>query len=567
MIIVLAQINPRVGDLEGNYRKAAEVMGHFTKDNEDRLVIFPELSVTGYPPKDLLEKPAFIDAVAKYTERWSALSTLHQGMLFGTVIRNTSEGQKPLFNSAVLAVTHVAEASQPKSLLPTYDVFDEARYFEPAKDSIPMMFHGLRLGVSICEDIWNDKEYWKERVYHRNPIQDLVGYGCDILINLSASPYAIGKPKVRAEMLNHVSKKYKKSLVYVNQVGGNDDVVYDGHSLAFDGQGNMSIEMASFEEGWVGVPLEQMGGVAGLLVSDKLRPKEPEEQEIFEALVMGTRDYAKKTGFSKAVLGLSGGIDSALVAAIAAEALGKENVLGIGMPSKYSSDGSVSDAKKIAEALGIQFKILPIGMVHRVYMDALAPAIEWEDGKVELWEENLQARIRGAMLMSVSNKENRLLLTTGNKSEVAAGYCTLYGDTCGGLAVISDVFKTKVYNVCRWINKTRGKEIIPEGSISKPPSAELRPNQTDQQSLPPYDFLDCILGLYIEERMEVDEIMSFLSEHDSQIPAMPTRESVERIVKMTDRAEYKRKQLAPGLKITKKAFGTGRQMPIAQGWR
>lgn len=562
MQIRLAQINPKVGDLEGNYRKAVEIMGMVDK-SERTLVVFPELSVTGYPPKDLLEKSAFIEAVAAYTKKWEALSMLGVGMLFGTVLRNpyANKGQKPLLNSAVFAHAHVAQSSVSKSLLPTYDVFDEARYFEPATDNAPIDCMGIRVGVSICEDIWNDKEFWKERIYRNDPIQGQIGYGCDLLVNLSASPFALGKPRAREDMLYHIVRKYRKPLVYVNQVGGNDDVIYDGHSLAFDYQGNKVVEMASFGEGSVSLPLESFSKVG-----EVPRVEVPEPEQIYKALVLGTKDYARKTGFEKAVIGLSGGIDSAIVAVIAADAFGKENVLGVGMPSAYSSEGSVTDARALAEKLGVGFDVIPIEPAHYAYKSMLYERFRWEANKVELWEENIQARTRGAVLMAISNRENRLLLTTGNKSEVAVGYCTLYGDTCGGLAVIADVFKTKVYKVARWINETRGVEIIPESSITKPPSAELRPNQTDQQSLPPYDFLDCILGLYIEESMEIDEIYNFLSEHDAQIPSIPPRESIEKIVRMVDRNEYKRKQLAPGLKITKKAFGTGRQMPIAQGW-
>jgi len=587
MKIVIAQMNPRIGDLEGNYQQAVGVMNMMSwVDNckDADLVVFPELAVTGYPPKDLLEKPAFIKAVQYYSAKWAMLSHRSRlrarpknpaGILFGTVVPNKQSG-KPLQNVAMLADNGLIEVDgrtniQAKTLLPTYDVFDEARYFQPAELNMTMLFRGKRLGVSICEDIWNDKDFWKEHLYPVDPIKNLVADGAEILINLSASPFAVGKPIIREGMLSHVAKKYAKPLIYVNQVGGNDDVIYDGQSLAFDATGTLTYVCPAFEAGTYsvmgkdgsmrgeGFPYPCPGPISHSENSDY------ESEQIYKALVLGTRDYARKTGFKKSVIGLSGGIDSAIVAVIAADAFGKENVLGVGMPSKYSSDGSVQDAKGIAEKLGIDFTIIPIKPAHDAYIGMLAHRLG-TDLNVKPWEENIQARARGATLMAISNEENRLLLTTGNKSEVAVGYCTLYGDTCGGLAVISDVFKTKVYQISKWLNKVREKEIIPESSISKPPSAELRPNQKDQDSLPPYPLLDYILHLYIERSMEIDEIMAESEHYEGQMPAPLNRDLVAEIIRKTDRNEYKRKQLAPGLKITHKAFGIGRQMPIAQGW-
>lgn len=548
MKITLAQINPRVGDLEGNYKLAKAAMQEAFGD----LVVFPELSVIGYPPKDLLDKPAFVSAVQEYSEKWAALSK-DRGMIFGSVQKLGDNGARPLQNVAILAYDGKIKTGQAKKLLPTYDVFDEDRYFTPAYTINQMLFRDKRIGVSICEDTWNCKTFWKERRYKDDPIEILCAQSPDILINISASPFCLGKPAIRAEMLKHIAKRFGKTFIYVNQVGGNDDVIYDGRSLVINSKGIVNVEMTPFLPGLTTVEIDQ--AEAGT-TDATLAYSEPEE--IFNALVAGTRDYAKKTGFYQAVLGLSGGIDSALVAVIAAEALGKENVIGVGMPSKYSSDGSVKDAIAISNQIGINFIYIPIKDVHEAYMKTMLPIFGDPKG-VELWEENIQARIRGATLMAISNKENRLLLTTGNKSEIAVGYCTLYGDTCGGLAVIADVFKTKVYDVARWINQKYGKEIIPKGSIDKPPSAELRPNQTDQQSLPPYSELDAILALYIEEHKERAEIAAAL-------PAIK-KEVIEEICRKVDRNEYKRRQLAPGLKITRKAFGTGRQMPIAQGWQ
>jgi NAD+ synthetase len=543
----LAQINPRVGDLEGNLGLARRAVDQAVADGAD-LVIFPELSVVGYPPKDLLEKRAFVAAAEAAAARWAKLSSPDTAVLFGAVAQVDSPSGKRLLNVAHLAVRGQVVATQAKTLLPSYDVFDEDRHFGSAEETRPMKWKGVRLGVSICEDIWNDKLFWEGRLYSTDPIESLCAQGVDVLINISASPFALGKPDVRRNMLAHTAKRFGKPLVYVNQVGGNDDVVYDGRSLVMDAEGRVCVELAAFEED---------AGKAELsgLRPRKRPPERCESEDMRGALVLGLRDYARKCGFKSAVLGLSGGIDSALTAAIAAEALGPENVLGVSMPSRYSSEGSKTDARALADALGIRFRTVPIRPMFDAYLESLAPLFEGREEDVT--EENLQARIRGAVLMAISNKFGHLLLTTGNKSEVAVGYCTLYGDTCGGLAVISDVLKLKVYALARWMNERAGRLIIPENSITKPASAELKPDQTDQDVLPPFEVLDEILTRYVEESQG----------HDRIVRETGFEEAVVRdVLRRVDLNEYKRKQLAPGLRVTKKAFGSGRIMPIAQGW-
>ena len=572
MNFTLAQFNPTVGDLEGNYQAAKKIVN---ESPDSDLIIFPELSVVGYPPKDLLLKPAFVDAAMDYTEKWAQLAPGKQGIIFGNVEwtkqKRMGHPAKPLQNCAYLAHDGEVAQSTEKTLLPTYDVFDEARYFEPSIGTRYMFFRGCKLGVSICEDIWNDKEFWKDHIYADDPIERLVVQGAEILINISASPFVLGKPEIRKKMLSHIASKYNMALLYVNQVGGNDDVVYDGRSLAFPPDGSLFMEMSPFKEETrtVVINIDKKNKKEPATIIRSLQSERCEEREIYDALVLGTRDYARKTGFKKAVLGLSGGIDSAIVAVVAAAAFGKENVLGVGMPSKYSSDHSVNDARGIAEKLGIEFQVIPIKPAHDAYLEMMRfrfnPNNAAEDSfDVRPWEENIQARARGATLMAISNEENRLLLTTGNKSEVAVGYCTLYGDTCGGLAVISDVFKTKVFKLAKWINRG-GQEIIPANTINKPPSAELRPNQKDQDSLPPYDLLDLILGMYVEDALEFDTIITELIERQC-ITETFTEKHVKELIRKVDKMEYKRKQLAPGIKITKRAFGTGWQMPIAERW-
>ena len=551
MKVLVAQMNPTVGDLEGNFQKAKAIVCNAPKDVE--LIVFSELVTIGYPPKDLLEKPAFVQAVLRYNKKWAALSKSKTTIVFGSILRNNHNGSKKLFNCALAAFDGKTKGYQEKTLLPTYDVFDEARYFSPSNGQCLWMTakNGATLGITICEDAWNDRTFWKERLYSEDHVKDVAPFS-DILINISASPFALGKPAVRQKMISHLASTYKKPFIYVNQVGGNDDVIYDGNSLVFNAEGELCAELKPFETNTF------------VIDTGNLTPIEVKEnnqyEQLYKALVLGIRDYANKTGFTKAVIGLSGGIDSALVAVLAAEALGTKNVLGISMPSHYSSDGSKSDALKLAQNLGVDFTTIPIKDVHSSYMNLLSVPIEdltkaKTDGKVPLWEENIQARIRGAILMAVSNSTGALLLTTGNKSEFAMGYCTLYGDMCGGLAVINDLFKTKVYGLCEYIN--RDKEIIPRDTITKPPSAELKPNQKDQDTLPPYDILDKVLQLYIEDAMETEEINKKL-----KLP----KKFVAEIIRKVDRNEYKRKQAPLGLKVTRKAFGVGRCLSIAQKW-
>ncbi|MCZ7644944.1 MAG: NAD+ synthase [Planctomycetota bacterium] len=544
--LALAQLNPRVGDLKGNLAAARRAVDTARRDGA-ALVVFPELAVTGYPPKDLLDKPAFVDAVEAAARAWAGLSAGGPALLFGSVVRTRDGPGKGLYNVAHLARDGRIVGTQAKSLLPSYDVFDEDRHFRPPRAVEPLAFGSLRLGVTVCEDIWNDKTYWAERLYADDPLERVAAAGADLFINLSASPFALGKPAIRREMLAHAARRHGRALVYVNQVGGNDDVLYDGRSLVLDAAGRVLAELRAFGEEVRTVELAALAPFEP--------PAREEERELFDALAMGLRDYAGKCGFRQAVLGLSGGIDSALTAALAVEALGRENVLGLAMPSRYSSAHSRGDAQALAENLGLELRTLPIEPVFSAYLETLAP--HFAGRAPDVAEENLQARIRGALLMAFSNKFGRLLLTTGNKSEVAVGYCTLYGDTCGGLAVLSDLFKTKVYALARWYNAFKGREVIPRGTLEKAPSAELAPGQKDADSLPPYEVLDAILAGYIEETWEVDRLATALQFDRGLIAA---------IVRRVDRNEYKRKQLPPGLRVTKKAFGSGRVMPLAQGW-
>ncbi len=563
MKIRIAQINPVVGDVAGNLEKHVAVVRKAITAG-DNLVVFPELSLCGYPPKDLLLHPDFVSAMFCAEAELAKMSTHEMGIVFGTVRRVLWPDGKPLQNVAAFASDGVVQARIAKRLLPTYDVFDEVRYFDPGRAAAPVRFMGQMIGLSVCEDIWNDKGFWGTRLYDSDPIQDLVNDGASIIINISASPFSIGKPVVREKMLCHAASKYRRPIVYVNQVGGNDDVIYDGRSMVIAPGGYVVAECEAFVEDSISVePF-----VPDLPLSSPVR--EDESAEIFDALVLGMRDYVTKCGFRTVVLGLSGGIDSAVVAAIAAEALGGTRVTGILMPSEFSSDGSVKDAIALGNALGINYKVIPIKAMHETALGSFDIPLEswttldpvtyhaYHHHKVELWEENLQARIRGMILMAYSNKYGHMLLTTGNKSEIAMGYCTLYGDTCGGLAAISDVFKTKVFALARHINKVKGREVIPEATISKAPSAELRPGQFDQESLPPYADLDEVLAMYIEE----DANIAAIAEKTGK-----TKEFVTGIVSKVDKNEYKRKQLAPGLRVTKKAFGCGRVMPIAQGWK
>lgn len=544
MKIALAQINQTVGDFPKNAEKICSYIERARRRNAD-LVVFPELSVTGYPPKDFLDVPAFID------ENLRTLDTIASRVydisaIVGFVDRNKRRHGKFVHNAAAFIQDHKIVSVHHKSLLPTYDVFDECRYFEPAHTISPVKFMDSILGISICEDIWNDEEFWPRPLYEIDPIENLISYGANVMINISSSPFTVEKhDKIRLRMLIHDAMKYKVPFIYVNQVGGNDDLVFDGNSVVINAQGRLIAQAASFEEDLMVVDIENPA------VQIQPRTYSPIET-IHMALIAGLRDYVIKCGFKKVVIGLSGGIDSAVTAALAVEALDNENVVGVLMPSRFSSQGSVDDAVKLSQNLGIAYKVIPIQDVFETYQKTLQT--EFKGIPFDSTEENLQARIRGNILMALSNKYGYLVLTTGNKSELAVGYCTLYGDMSGGFALISDVPKTMVYELARYIN--REKEIIPLNSIVKPPSAELKPNQFDQDSLPPYDVLDGILKAYVEDARGIDEIIRI--GFDEKV--------VREIIRKVNRNEYKRRQAAPGIKVTSKAFGLGRRMPIAHNF-
>jgi NAD+ synthase (glutamine-hydrolysing) len=543
MKVALAQINTTVGDLTGNEAKIRAAYQRAVEAGVD-LVVFPELAVCGYPPRDLLHKSRFLEQNWAIVERL-AQATSKTGLLIGYAGRNERRPGREATNSAALLQNGKVAATRHKTLLPTYDVFDEDRYFEPATENLPVEFNGQKIGITICEDVWNDEDFWRDRRYPRNPAAELAAGGATVLFNVSASPWHLGKNRTRREMLSSLAAKTKCPLVYCNLVGGNDELVFDGASLVFDAAGKLAAIGTMFDEDFLIVDTGTPGEAAA--------QPQPDEEKIYRALVLGLRDYLHKCGFKSAVLGLSGGIDSAITAVIAADALGRENVRGVSLPSQYSSQGSLDDARILAKRLGIQYDVIPIQPAFEAVKGQLSSVFA---GRPEdTTEENIQARLRGVILMAISNKFGSLLLTTGNKSELAVGYCTLYGDMCGGLAVISDVPKTMVYRISKWINRER--EIIPTASLTKPPSAELRPNQTDQDSLPPYDVLDAILEAYVVECRSTAEI----------IKRGYDEESVRRIVRLIDFNEYKRRQAAPGLKVTTKAFGVGRRIPIAQRYR
>jgi NAD+ synthase (glutamine-hydrolysing) len=548
MRVALGQVNPTVGDITGNCAKIVEFANR-AKTGGARLIVFPELSVIGYPPKDLLLKPQFIDDNLRGVQ-WIASRTAGIDVIVGYAARNEQPIGRPLHNAVAVLRDGKIASTHFKTLLPTYDVFDESRYFEPgpASERNQLVRIGdLPIGLSICEDLWNDERLIPRRLYHQNPIADLSTAGAQLMINASASPFVMGKHDFRLSLFAAQAKRFARPLIYVNQVGGNDELVFDGNSCVFDAKGNVIAHAKDFQEDLIFVDIDAN--------SPPVLPNYAMGIEsIYKALVLGLRDYVQKCGFKSVVLGLSGGIDSALTAVLAVAALGKEKVVGVAMPSRFSSDHSVNDAKKLAENLGIEFLVEPIKSVHDAYETTLSPLFAARAADVT--EENLQARIRGALLMAISNKFNHLLLTTGNKSEIAVGYCTLYGDMCGGLAVISDVPKTLIWQMAKWINQREGRELIPRSSIEKVPSAELRPNQTDQDSLPPYDVLDAIMHSYVEEEKGTAEIIA----EGFDVA------TVSRVIKLIDRSEYKRRQAAPGLKVTSRAFGFGRRMPIAQNY-
>jgi NAD+ synthase (glutamine-hydrolysing) len=541
MKIALAQFNPTVGDFSGNAARILE-FAQQAKQRGAQLAVFSELCLCGYLPQDLLERPAFLERNRAELARLTAKVPLP--VLVGYAGRAQESTGKPVANAAALVAEGRILFEQHKMLLPTYDVFDESRYFQAAKEQHVTSFAGEQLGITICEDVWNDKNFWTKPLYERDPVAELIGKGSTVLLNISASPYTIDKRSLRLDMLRALAKAHGRPLVYVNQVGGNDSLIFDGSSMALTSDGRVAAQAHCFEED---VVLFDTATGAG-----DIRPQPSDELEVVhKALACGTRDYARKCGFRKVVVGLSGGIDSAVVACIAAAALGPDNVLGVSMPGPYSSEGSLTDAKKVATSLGIHYLVLPIGDIFCSYRGTLQPAFEGRPEDVA--EENLQARIRGNLLMALSNKFGSMVLSTGNKSEMAVGYCTLYGDMAGGLAVISDVPKTMVYELARLINRDR--EVIPGATLTKPPSAELRPNQTDQDTLPPYDVLDRILKAYIEDLRSPEEI----ADHYGF-----SLDLVREVALRVDRNEYKRKQAPPGLKVTSKAFSVGRPFPIAQ---
>ncbi|HTD64921.1 MAG TPA: NAD+ synthase [Candidatus Limnocylindria bacterium] len=543
MKIALAQINTTVGDLAGNEAKILAAYRRGVDVGVD-LVVFPELATTGYPPRDLLLRRHFIQQNLEMLERL-ATQTGKTAMLVGFVGKNEQGVGREATNSTALLQHGKILARRSKTLLPTYDVFDEDRYFEPATSNEPVELDGHKIGLTICEDVWNDEDFWDERRYRNNPPAKLIAAGATILFNNSASPWHLGKNETRSKMLAQLAAKTGRPLVYCNLVGGNDELVFDGGSMAFNGSGQLIAHGKLFEEDFVVFDLEAAQPV--------LPPEMCDEERVYRALVLGLRDYLHKCGFKSAVLGLSGGIDSALTAVIAVDALGKENVRGVSLPSQFSSQGSLDDARILAANLGIRYDVIPIQPAFEAVKGQLSSV--FAGLKEDTAEENIQARLRGVILMAMSNKFGSLLLTTGNKSELAVGYCTLYGDMNGGLAVINDVPKMMVYRVSNWINRER--EIIPNASITKAPSAELRANQTDQDSLPPYEILDTILEEYVVNLKTTREIIAMGFDEAT----------VKRVVRLIDLSEYKRRQAAPGLKVTSKAFGVGRRIPIAQRYR
>jgi len=569
MRVALLQIDVTVGALDANVEAVVAAARRARQLGAD-LAITSELVVPGYPPRDLLERPAFVSRVIDANAR--LVDGIPDGLvlLFGTIDEKRDAEGRPLYNAALAATKGQIMGRAHKRLLPTYDVFDEDRYFEPGEHVSVLRIGDLRVGVTICEDAWNALTSLAFRAYggrsfvqaggkapryHENPVGELAALGIDLLVNLSASPFTIPKREARAEMFSQIAQLHHVPIAFVNEVGGNDELVFDGRSAFFSKTGEVVARAKAFEEDVILCDLETDGA------TKKSGPSAPDlasdEDAAYRALVLGTRDYVTKCGFRRAIVGLSGGIDSALTATIAVDALGRDNVLGVAMPSRYSSEGSVNDARLLAENLGISLREISIEPMFQAYLASLAPPLEAlaPAGAADVTFENVQARIRGTVLMAISNRTGAILLTTGNKSELGTGYCTLYGDMAGGLAVISDVPKTMVYKLSRHVN--RAGERIPRASIEKPPSAELRPNQTDQDSLPPYDVLDRVLERFVEDGSTRDDIVA------EGIPA----DVVARVIGLVEGSEYKRHQKAPGLIVTEKAFGIGRRMPIAQKFK
>ena len=541
MKIALGQINPTVGDFSGNAAKIIQFALQ-ARNAGAGLILFPELAVCGYPPRDLVENPSFVARNHTTAERIAA-ETPGIAVICGMVTPAEAESGKTVMNSAALLRDGRIEFIQSKMLLPTYDVFDEMRNFAPAKSQQVFSFCGKQMALTICEDAWNDKRFWNRRLYGIDPVEELVRAGGNFVLNISASPFWLGKRELRREMLTSIAKNQKVPVAMVNQVGGNDSLVFDGSSIVIAPDGQVIAQGKSFAEDLVYFDSQKLAG-------DMHPQVEGQEGSAYEALVLGTRDYVHKCGFEKAIIGLSGGIDSALTASIAADALGPENIIGVGMPGPYSSRGSIDDARELAANLKIRFELLSIDGIYPAAVKTLAPVFAGMPPDVT--EENIQSRARGLLLMAMSNKFGALVLSTGNKSELAVGYCTLYGDMVGGLAVISDVPKTLVYRLSDYVNSRR--RVIPQSTIEKPPSAELRPDQRDSDSLPPYDVLDAILEDFVEESRSAEQIARL---HNFDL------DLVRRVIRMVERSEYKRQQAAPGIKISAKAFGYGRRFPIA----
>jgi NAD+ synthase (glutamine-hydrolysing) len=539
--IALGQINPTVGDFSGNAAKIID-FSRRAQGAGAGMILFPELSVCGYPPRDLVERPSFVTHNRESAERIAAQTT-GIAVICGLVTAADSHAGKSVMNSAALLMDGKVAFLQSKMLLPTYDVFDEMRNFAPARKQELFPFCGNRMALTICEDAWNDKQFWVKRLYTVDPVEALIQAGGNFVLNISASPFWIGKRELRRDMLASIARQHKVPVVLVNQVGGNDSLVFDGSSLVVNREGNVIAQGLSFEEDLIYFDSQSLTGEMHQEVAG-------DEASVYSALVLGTRDYIQKCGFRKAIVGLSGGIDSALTAVIAADAVGADNVIGVGMPGPYSSPGSIEDARSLAKNLGIRFELLSINPVYDAYRQVLHDV--FAGLPLDVTEENIQARARGAVLMALSNKFGAIVLSTGNKSELGVGYCTLYGDMVGGLAVISDVPKTLVYRLSAYVNSCR--PVIPQATLEKPPSAELRPDQKDSDSLPPYEVLDAILEDYIEDSHSAEQIAAD-RKFDIQL--------VKRVIRMVDRAEYKRQQAAPGLKISPKAFGYGRRVPIA----
>ncbi len=544
MKVALVQINPTIGAFSENISKICN-FSEKAKQLKADIVIFPELAICGYPPKDLLERQEFIEDSIKAL--WELIDKIKDiTVICGGISKNNSDVGRPIFNSIFVFRDGKILQRGDKRLLPTYDVFDEARYFAPGQRSSWVILNNKKIGLSVCEDIWNDKDLFPRHLYPVDPVEELSKEEVDLFINISASPFNLGKPEFRKHLLSHLAQKYNKPFLYINQVGGQDSLIFDGNSMAVDQQGNIIAHASDFKEDIILVDLDNLKGDIHPISSC-------DEQALLKALSLGLYDYMRRTGCKKIVLGLSGGIDSSVTAVIAAKTLGAENVLGVLMPSPFTSKESIEDATTLADNLGIKTVRVPITNIFQAYLDELAPI--FKDKKADVTEENIQARIRGNILMAISNKFGHLVISTGNKSELAVGYCTLYGDLSGGFALICDVPKTMVYKLAHFLNKDQ--EIIPHRVLIKPPSAELRPNQKDQDELPPYEIVDTVIHLYLELGATPDEIIA-----KGLNPKL-----VKKVIRMIDRSEYKRQQAPFGPRVTSRAFGCGRRYPVAHGYR